>query len=128
MTQVEHRNIPTRSPAPNLVEPVQGPLRELVRRHSLRLDAEEIQAIESALRDVDAPVYLFGSRADPQRRGGDIDLLIFTEAPAFELSRQIATRFFSRCEEKIDVIVMNPHQLTGEQRAFLDAVQGIRIH
>lgn len=113
---------------PNLVDTARAPLADLVRRHALRLDKEEIEAIEAALSGLDAPVYLFGSRADPQRRGGDIDLLIFTEAPAFELSRNIATRFFSRCEEKIDVIVMNPRLLTPEQNAFLDAVQGIRIH
>jgi predicted nucleotidyltransferase len=104
------------------------PLRELRASHGLRLDAEEIAALESALAGIDAPVYLFGSRAAPHRRGGDIDLLILTDAPAFELSRLVATRFFARCEEKIDVIVMDPEHLSPEQRAFLDAIRAVRIH
>jgi uncharacterized protein len=104
------------------------PLRELVGRLGLRLDDEEIRAIETALQDVDAPVYLFGSRVDRHRRGGDIDLLVLADAPAFETSQRIATRFFSQCEEKIDVIVMNPDRLTPAQQAFLDSLQKVRIH
>lgn len=95
---------------------------------SLRLDDEEIQAIEVALSDLNLPVYLFGSRIDPKRRGGDIDLLVLADAPAFETSQRIATRFFSQCEEKIDVIVMNPNCLTPGQQAFLDTIQVVRIH
>lgn len=104
------------------------PLAQLAPRLSLRLDAEEIRAIEAAIQDEDAPVFLFGSRVEPRRRGGDIDLLVLTGAPAFETSQRIATRFFFRCEEKIDVVVMNPACLTPAQQAFLDSIQAIRIH
>ncbi|MBI4984933.1 MAG: hypothetical protein HZA62_02440 [Rhodocyclales bacterium] len=66
-------------------------------------------------------------RLDPARRGGDIDVLVPTEAPAFETSQRIATRFFSRCEEKIDVVVMNPARLTAEQTDFLARIRKARI-
>ena len=115
---------PTRPPP----DTASRPLRELVQRLGLRLDEEEIRAIEVALQDVHAAVYLFGSRIDPQRRGGDIDLLVLTDAPTFETSQRIATRFFSQCEEKIDVIVMNPDRLTASQQAFLDTIKTVRIH
>lgn len=86
----------------------------------MRLDKVEKQALLNAISGIPAEgVYLFGSRADDSRRGGDIDVLVFSEAPAFELSRQVAVRFFLECEEKIDVVVMNPRALTPEQEAFL---------
>jgi predicted nucleotidyltransferase len=103
------------------------PLPELAAAQRLRLDGEEIRAIEHALQGIAAPVYLFGSRAESARRGGDIDLLVLTDAPGFETSRRVATRFFARCEEKIDVIVLDPARLSPAQRAFLEGIHAVRI-
>lgn len=95
---------------------------------ALRLDAEEMLALRAALQSTGTTeAYLFGSRTDPHRRGGGIDILVFSEKPPFELSRRIATQFFMRCEEKIDVVVMNPECLTTEQQAFLSTLQPVRI-
>lgn len=94
---------------------------------SVRLDAEEIAALTEALRDVPGEVWLFGSRTELARRGGDIDILVLTEQPAFETSRAIATRFFSRCEEKLDVVVLDPAHLSPEQSAFLARIGKVRI-
>ncbi|MGH6634873.1 MAG: nucleotidyltransferase domain-containing protein [Gammaproteobacteria bacterium] len=94
----------------------------------MRLDALERRALLQAISGIPAEgVYLFGSRVDDSRKGGDVDVLIFSGAPAFELSRQVAVRFFIECEERIDVVVMNPRALTKEQRAFLATVQLERI-
>ena len=51
----------------------------------VRLDTEEIDALAYAL-DGLAPerVALFGSRVEPDRRGGDVDLLNLRDAPACE--------------------------------------------
>ena len=94
----------------------------------VRLDAEEIDALAYAL-DGLAPdrVALFGSRVEPDKRGGDVDLLILSDAPAYELSKRVATRFFSRCEEKIAVVVLPAHGATPEQQAFLDSIKGIDL-
>ena len=94
----------------------------------VRLDTEEIDALAYALEGL-APerVALFGSRVEPDRRGGDVDLLILSDAPAYELSKRVATRFFSRCEEKIDVVVMPAHGATPEQQAFLDSITGVDL-
>lgn len=80
----------------------------------MRLKPQELDAITRAARDVFAPgtaVFLFGSRADDSRRGGDIDLLIETRQPLTpaELVEQ-RTRFVSRLyraldEQRIDIVI-----------------------
>lgn len=103
------------------------PLAILRAENAVRLDAEEAAALAEALAEAPGEAWLFGSRLDPARRGGDIDVLVLTDAPAFETSQRIATRFFSRCEEKIDVVVMDPARLTAEQAEFLVRIRKTRI-
>lgn len=88
------------------------------RHAAMRLKPQERDAIAQAAHEVFAPgtaVFLFGSRVDDSRRGGDIDLLIETPqavAPA-ELV-ELRTRFVSRLyraldEQRIDII-MTAHE------------------
>ncbi|MCC4115375.1 nucleotidyltransferase domain-containing protein [Aromatoleum toluclasticum] len=103
-------------------------LSDLQRCGRVRLDREEIDALAYALDGVPAAsVALFGSRTQAGRRGGDIDLLVLTEAPAFETSRRVAMRFFERCEEKIDVVVLPPDGGVPEQRAFLASINRVDL-
>ena len=46
----------------------------------MRLKTEEINAIKSTVHNLDqeATVFLFGSRADDSKKGGDIDLLVLS--------------------------------------------------
>ena len=91
------------------------------------MDAEQTSALEYALNLVTDEVYLFGSRLDSSRKGGDIDLLVFSKQDSFQLSQQITLRFFEKCEEKIDVVVMDPSRLTEEQQAFLNLIEKQRL-
>ena len=93
----------------------------------MRLDAEQTSALEYALDLITDEVYLFGSRLDSSRKGGDIDLLVFSKQDSFQLSQQITLRFFEKCEEKIDVVVMDPNRLTDEQQAFLNLIEKQRL-
>ena len=93
----------------------------------MRLDAEQTSALEYALDLITDEVYLFGSRLDPSKKGGDIDLLVFSKQDSFQLSQQITLRFFEKCEEKIDVVVMDPNRLTDEQQAFLNLIEKQRL-
>ena len=93
----------------------------------MRLDAEQTSALEYALGLITDEVYLFGSRLDPAKKGGDIDLLVFSKQDSFQLSQQITLRFFEKCEEKIDVVVMDPNRLTDEQQAFLNLIEKQRL-
>ena len=93
----------------------------------MRLDAEQTSALEYALDLITDEVYLFGSRLNPAKKGGDIDLLVFSKQDSFQLSQQITLRFFEKCEEKIDVVVMDPNRLTDEQQAFLNLIEKQRL-
>jgi len=88
----------------------------------MRLDNLQRKALQNAVKDVKGDVYLFGSRVDDNKKGGDIDLLIFSEEDPFTLSQEVSVKFFMECEEKIDVTVMNPNKLTKEQEAFLKII------
>lgn len=103
-------------------------LETLRRSRQVRLDDEESAALAYALSAAPpGEIALFGSRVEPARRGGDIDVLLLTDAPSFETSQTIATRFFSRCEEKIDVVVINPDTATPEQRDFLARIRRVPL-
>ena len=49
---------------------------------------------------------MFGSRLDDNLKGGDIDLLVFSQEMPYKVSQEISVNFFKKCEEKIDVIKM----------------------
>ncbi|MCK5522883.1 MAG: nucleotidyltransferase domain-containing protein [Thiomargarita sp.] len=79
----------------------------------MRLNQWEIQIIKSTVREVvgeNATVWLFGSRVDDNKRGGDIDLLIETNTPLIDNRWRIAARIdlaLQRTlgEQKIDIII-----------------------
>jgi len=90
----------------------------------MRLDTVQRSALKTALQHLQTgdQVFLFGSRVDDAKRGGDIDLLIFSEQPEFELAQKIYRDFFKQCEEKIDVLVINPKRMTKEQSIFVRSI------
>jgi len=75
----------------------------------MRLDKKEKEALRFALKDFEGEVYIFGSRLDDRKNGGDIDILLIPgkKASSLKLSLGIQTRFFSKCEQGIDVLVYN---------------------
>lgn len=94
----------------------------------VRLDDAEAAALAAAIDGVPADaVELFGSRTDPVKKGGDIDLLVLTAASRFETARRVSCRFFMHCEERIDVVVLNPERLTAADEAFVRSLRRVRI-
>jgi predicted nucleotidyltransferase len=102
----------------------------------MRLKPEEIDAIRecvSAVFGPGAPVWLFGSRVDDHRRGGDIDLLLETTLDAeerlrrrFRLLAQLQQRLG---EQKIDLVLSNPNDPADTERLIVQAAkaQGLRL-
>lgn len=82
----------------------------------MRLTDAQADAIRTAAADVfgdDAEVWLFGSRADDRRRGGDIDLLVrpgpgARDRPFHRRVRFLACLERALGERKIDVVVEAP--------------------
>lgn len=93
----------------------------------MRLDHTQKKALEKAIENISGEVYLFGSRVDDSKKGGDIDILIFSEEDGTKLSQEVSIKYFLECEEKIDVVVMNPNKLTREQQAFLNVIDMERL-
>lgn len=92
----------------------------------MRLSDLERRALAHAIGDIPYRVSIFGSRLDDGARGGDIDLMLLAPSlPAAErlaVSLRVAVAFRSICDEKIDVHVMDPLDLTAAERAFLAAI------
>ncbi|VAX38069.1 hypothetical protein MNBD_UNCLBAC01-1337 [hydrothermal vent metagenome] len=89
----------------------------------MRLDDQEKRALKKALEGVKGEIFLFGSRVDDSKKGGDIDVLILSSENAYRVSQEVSVKFFMECEEKIDVVVMDPDNLRMEQQAFLNVIQ-----
>lgn len=76
----------------------------------MRLQQKEIQAIVSVAKEIygnGVRVYLFGSRLNDEKRGGDIDLLVRTDSEkrgVLARIRMIANLKKCLGEQKIDVI------------------------
>jgi len=94
-----------------------------------RLDIQQQDALQIALDNVNANVYLFGSRADLSAKGGDVDLLLVLndeQQDIFKTTLQVSRKYQTACDEKIDVLVYPALQkLNKEQRSFFDSIRKI---
>lgn len=101
----------------------------------MRLDPTEIAAIKDiAARHfgADAGIWLFGSRLDDQRRGGDIDLLVESRLPDAGAVVQAEIGFLADIkqrigERKIDVLVDFPSRSLRPPVFRVAREQGVRL-
>lgn len=94
----------------------------------MRLNKIEVEAIKTAFAEVfgDGKVYLFGSRVDDSKRGGDIDLYLALSEHGDLFEKKI--RFLSKIkrrlgEQKIDVIFNQDENRLIEQEAIRSGVE-----
>jgi len=85
-----------------------------------------IDAVKNA--DPDAKVWLFGSRVDDSKKGGDIDIAILSEKIDKDIMQKIKVRRFI-CDrigdQKIDIVTTN----SGDEAIFRLAVEeGIQLN
>jgi len=74
----------------------------------MRLSQQQQQAIIQTIHKLDskARIYLFGSRLDDTKKGGDIDLLVLSQQLGFTEQRRIKTQLYQQIgEQKIDLII-----------------------
>lgn len=74
----------------------------------MRLQDHEIKAIHEVISafDKEAKIYLFGSRVDDKKKGGDIDLLLVSEKLTHRDKRKIRLALYDKLgEQKIDILI-----------------------
>jgi predicted nucleotidyltransferase len=84
----------------------------------MRLTECEASAIRESVHlfDPDAEIYLFGSRADDMKKGGDIDLIVISRRITRSERRKIKLNIYDKIgEQKIDIII-TPEITTAFQR------------
>jgi predicted nucleotidyltransferase len=93
----------------------------------MRLKNEEVTLLKEKLASLSskAKLYLFGSRTDDTKKGGDIDLLIISDELTKKDLRLLRIDFFKHFgEQKLDIILdngkfTNPFTKTIFQKAIL---------
>lgn len=76
----------------------------------VRLNKEEIENLQASVSFIDphATIYLFGSRTDLTKKGGDIDLLIISQTMKRSDVSHIRWNFFDAFgEQKMDIVIDN---------------------
>ncbi|NPA14048.1 MAG: nucleotidyltransferase domain-containing protein [Aquificae bacterium] len=88
----------------------------------VRLKEKEIKTIKEAIFKYDplAEIILFGSRADPSKKGGDIDLLVISRKIGYQQRRKIRVELLKKLgERKIDLLVVkDPKETTFCELAY----------
>ena len=96
----------------------------------MRISEREKTAIVDAVTAVDsnATVWLFGSRTDDEKKGGDIDIAVLSKIIGGNVMKQIEVRrlIYSKIgEQKIDIVVSD----NGSDVFFaLTVEEGIRLN
>lgn len=99
----------------------------------MRLSPEQVAAIRESAQEAfgdGTAVWLFGSRVDDCRRGGDVDLLV--RPPGYDAHERLVRklRFLAHLEQrlgerKVDVVIETP----GDERPIVRIAheQGVRL-
>lgn len=94
----------------------------------IRLKPEVIKTIKETILefDNDARIILFGSRTQPYKRGGDIDLLVVSNKIDWRMRRKIKVELYKKLgERKIDILIVDD----VKKSAFTEMAykEGVRI-
>ena len=80
--------------------------------------------------DKNAKVYLFGSRVDDSKKGGDIDLIISSDKITKDDIYKIKSIMFNKLDEqKIDILITdkNIQPKYNKDKAFFNLISDQRI-
>jgi predicted nucleotidyltransferase len=79
----------------------------------MRLNPSELTALRTIIGALDpaGQVYLYGSRADDRRKGGDIDVYLKASRP-IDLKTRLKTQYRLElaCDTRVDLLVKDPDQ------------------
>ena len=89
----------------------------------VRLSIPEIECLKESVlkRDPNATVHLFGSRTDPDKKGGDIDIVILSRILTRQDIRAVRLEFFDTFgEQKLDIVLDTPEAPGNFTRLILE--------
>jgi predicted nucleotidyltransferase len=93
----------------------------------MRLADEKIRLLKSTILSIlpSAKVYLFGSRVDDNKKGGDIDILIIADRTLnFIEEGQIERNFFKHYgAQKLDLVSFKETDKAPFKTALMNAIQ-----
>jgi len=93
----------------------------------VRLEEWEVREIKKAAKLIfgeDVKVILFGSRVYDDKKGGDIDLYVITNAPTYEKKKKFWIELQERLgEQKIDIILSEDPNRSIEKVALKEGVE-----
>ena len=95
-------------------------------KKNIRLTPNEVESILTVVNFLakNSEVYLFGSRVFEDKKGGDIDLLIFSEQELDKIDLIVKLKHLLG-ERKIDIIISNRNEMKNDafvQKAFSESV------
>ncbi len=77
----------------------------------MRLTPAQLDIIRSTVAEQfgsNAHVWLFGSRADDSKRGGDVDLYIETNHPALPIELRCKSQLQEKLDLHVDLVIQQP--------------------
>jgi predicted nucleotidyltransferase len=91
----------------------------------MRLTPKEIKVIQETILkyDPEAKIHLFGSRVDDHKKGGDIDLLVFSKILTYSDRLKIKAKLYDDIDwQKIDLVVTTDGRKTFEKMVLKGSV------
>lgn len=72
----------------------------------MRLSEREKEALREVFKNFEGEIYIFGSRLDDTKKGGDIDILLKpTKTLSFEDILRFQAKYFSIMDSDIDIVI-----------------------
>ncbi len=88
----------------------------------MRLSDKEIEIIKTTINDIfgEATIYLFGSRLNPNKKGGDIDLFVIAKDKSNLLQKKIKalSKLERALHKPVDIVIHRDFNREIEQEAL----------
>ena len=91
----------------------------------MRLSKEEVSIIKDVINQyfIKPKIYLFGSRIDDTKKGGDIDLFIISKETKYESKLKVSSKLEYLLNKPVDIVLHKNFSNKIEQ----EALKGIEL-
>lgn len=86
----------------------------------MRLNEKEVKIIKTTILEVfqDSKIYLFGSRLDDSKKGGDIDLFIISNSATFTNKIKVLAKLKRALHKPVDLVLHKDFNREIEKEAL----------